>query len=118
MMWYQEYWKHINNADYEAAVISAESGLHLFPDDTYAYLNYYSVLADYALTSDGLKFKKLHAEAIAGMKKYLKRISGRCISEISKKIFKNEFYYQTKQFKKQYYLGHNRYKRNGDKWEL
>lgn len=116
--WYNECWDHIGKANYQKATACAKKGLKLFPDDTIAGFNYYSIMADYALSSKTKKFQDMHKEAVAGMKKLLKRTSGRGISKNYKKIMKNEYYYQTKQFKKQYELGKVFYQRTGEKHHL
>lgn len=116
--WYYECWDHIDKANYKEATACAKKGLKLFPDDTIAAFNYYSIMADYALSNKSKKFQDMHKVAVAGMKKLFKKTSGRGISQNYKKIMKNEYFYQTKQFKKQYALGMTFYKRTGQKHHL
>ena len=116
--WYNECWQFINKAEYRNATNHAKLGLKLFPDDTIASFNYYSIMADYALSKQTKKFKDMHKEAVLGMKKLFKKTSGRGISKIFKMIMKNEYYYQTKQFKKQFYLGIHTYQRSSDKYDM
>lgn len=116
--WYYECWDFIEKAEYKNATKHAKLGLKMFPDDTIAAFNYYSIMADYALSSQSKAFKKMHKEAVLGMKKLLGKTSGRGISRNYKKVMKNEYYYQTKQYKKQYYLGVNFYKRSGNKHDM
>ena len=116
--WNEDCWKFIKKAEYLKATRHAKLGLKHFPDDTIASFNYYSVMADYALSKKTKAFKEMHKEAVLGMKKLFKKTSGRGISKIFKMIMKNEYYYQTKQFKKQFYLGVHSYKRSGDKYDM
>jgi hypothetical protein len=116
--WWYECWAHIKAADYHKATTHAKLGFKLFPDDTIAEFTYYSIMADYALSSDTPKFIKMHKAATDGMKKLFKKTSGRGISKDFKITMKNEYYYQTKQYKKQYYLGANGYKRSKNYHEL
>ena len=116
--WYFECWDFIKKAEYKNATKHAKLGLLLFPDDTIAAFNYYSIMADYALSKDTKEFKKMHREATLGMKSLFKKISGRGISRDFKNLMKNEYYYQTKQYKKQFYLGKNLYKRHDDKRDM
>ena len=112
--WYHECWAFIKKANYKKATAHAKLGFKLFPDDTIAQFTYYSIMADYALSEDSLKFNKMHKEATQGMKKLFKKTSGRGISIAFKKVMKNEYYFQTKQYKKQYYLGITGYQRSKD----
>lgn len=116
--WYHECWDFIKKAEYKNATKHAKLGLKMFPDDTIAAFNYYSIMADYALSKETKEFKQMHKEATLGMKKLFKRTSGRGISRNFKNLMKNEYYYQTKQYKKQFYLGVNLYKRHGDKHDM
>lgn len=116
--WYYECYDFIALADYKNATAHAKKGLKLYPDDTVASFTYYSIMADYALSSKTKKFQEMHKDAIAGMKKLLKKTSGRGISTNFKNVMKNEYFYQTKQFKKQYELGIKNYKLTGDKHNL
>ena len=116
--WYNECYDYIKLAEYKKACAHAKKGLKLFPDDTVAAFTYYSFMADYALSSKSIKFQKMHKGAVAGMKALLGKTGGRGISLRYKKNMKNEYYYQTKQYKKQYVLGMSFYKRHGDKSSL
>lgn len=118
MDWYDRVWDYIEQAEYKKATEHAKRGLKFFPDDTVASFQYFSVMADYALSKETKKFKQMHKTAVLGMKKLLKKTSGRGISFNYKKIMKNEFYYQTKQYQKQFYLGVNSYKRKGNKHDM
>ncbi len=116
--WYYECYDFIELAEYKKATAHAKKGLKLFPDDTVASFTYYSIMADYALSSKTKKFKDMHKDAVSGMKKLLGRTGGRGISLGFKKNMKNEYYYQTKQYKKQYELGISFFKRHGEKGSL
>lgn len=118
MQWYDECWDHVEKAEYQKATSCAKKGLKLFPGDTIAAFTYYSIMADYALSSKSKKFQAMHKVAVKGMKELLKRTGGRGISKNFKKVMKNEYFYQTKQFKKQYELGISYYKRTGEKFHL
>lgn len=83
--WYHECWDFIKKADYKNATMHAKLGPSMFPDDTIAAFNYYSIMADYALSNDSKKFKEMHKEATFGMKKLFKKTSGRGISRVFKK---------------------------------
>ena len=67
--WYYECWDFIKKADYKKATKHAKLGLSMFPDDTVAAFNYYSIMADYALSKETKEFKNMHKEATLGMKK-------------------------------------------------
>lgn len=116
--WYYVCYDYIEAADYKNATEFSRTGLSLFPDDTVAAYTHYSIMADYALSSTTPKFKKMHQEAIKQMKRLLGRTSGRGISKFFKRDMKNEYYYQTKQFKKQYELGQTYFKSWNDKLTL
>jgi hypothetical protein len=116
--WYYECWDFVEKAEYQKATACAKKGLKLYPDDTVASFTYYSIMADYALSNKSKKFQAMHKVAVAGMKKLLKKTGGRGISKNFKKIMKNEYFYQTKQFKKQYALGISYYGRMGEKHNL
>ena len=116
--WYHGCYDFIEAAEYKKATAYAKKGLLLFPDDTVAAFTYYSIMADYALSSKSKEFQKMHREAVLGMKRLLKKTGGRGISLRFKKNMKNEYYYQTKQFRKQYELGMSFYKRHGQKESL
>jgi len=113
--WYKKCWFYIDQAEYKKATAHAKLGLTLFPDDTIVSFQYFSVMADYALLKETKEFRLMHKKAVLGMKKLLKKTSGRGISQWYKRVMKNEYFYQTKQYKKQFYLGANDYKRNGKK---
>jgi hypothetical protein len=116
--WYHECYDFIELAEYKKATAHAKKGLKIFPDDTVASFTYYSIMADYALSNKSKKFQTMHKVALAGMKNLLSKTSGRGISKNFKKNMKNEYYYQTKQFKKQYELGMTYYKLTGEKHHL
>jgi hypothetical protein len=116
--WYHECFDLSDKAEYQKATAHAKKGLTLFPDDTLAAFTYFSILADYALSAKTKKFQEMHKVAVAGMKRLLGRTSGRGLSHNYKKTMKNEYYYQTKQFKKQYELGINYYKRHKNKYAM
>lgn len=116
--WYYECWDYVEKADYQKATACAKKGLKLYPDDTVVTFTYYSIMADYALSNKSKKFQAMHKVAVAGMKKLLKKTSGQGISKNFKKVMKNEYFYQTKQFIKQYELGTTYYKRTGEKHHL
>jgi hypothetical protein len=113
--WTQECRSFIYRADYKEAMTLARHGLKSFPNDTIASYTYYSILADYALSNNSKKFKDMHKDAVAEMKKLLTKTSGQGMSRLSKFSLKNEFYFQTKQFKMQYHLGKRYYDRHGEK---
>lgn len=101
--WMKECWSFVEKAEYKKATVHAQKALKKFPKDKVVKFNYYSILADYALSNDSKKFKKLHAKAVKGMERALKNpgdISPKHLYQL-----KNEFFFQTKQYKKQYYLG-------------
>jgi len=116
--WYHACYDLIEKAEYRKATAHAKLGFKFFPDDTVAAFTYYSILADYALSQKTKKFQLMRKTAVAGMRKLLGRTSGRGISHRFKKSMKNEYYYQTKQFKKQYELGISFYKRHKNKYDL
>jgi len=116
--WYNECYDLIEKAEYKKATEHAKKGVKLFPDDTVTAFTYYSIIAAYTLSSQVEKFSDMHKEAVSGMKKLLTMTGGRGISLRFKKNMKNEYYYQTRQFKKQYALGMNFYKRHGEKSSL
>lgn len=116
--WYRECWVFVEKAEYKNATKHAKLGITLFPDDTIAAFNYYSIMADYALSKKTKPFKKMHQMAVIGMKKLFKKTSGRGISRNFKRIMKNEYYFQTKQFKKQFYLGLHSYQRSKNKYHM
>jgi hypothetical protein len=118
LKWYHECHSFIELAEYQKATAQAKLGFKLFPDDTIAAFTYFSILADYALSKKSKKFKLMHKTAVKGMKKLLGKTSGRGISQNYKKTMKNEYYYQTKQFKKQYELGINFTKRHKNKFAM
>jgi hypothetical protein len=80
-------------------------GLKSFPNDRIATYTYYSILADYIVSNNSKKFKDMHKEAVAEMKKLLTKTSGQGMSRLVNFSLKNEFYFQTKQFKIQHLLG-------------
>lgn len=101
--WVDDCWKFIAKADYRKATELAAKGLKLFPGDPLVKYRYYATLADYALSNDSAKFKRMHLKAIKGMNSVLKNPKG--LDQVDLYILKNEFFFQTKQFKKQYSLG-------------
>lgn len=110
--WASECWYFVTKAEYKKASNYAKKGLKQFPNDVVAQFNYYSILADYALTNDSKKFKQMHKDAIQGMQAALNRKRGVSPHHLYK--MKNELYFQTKQFKKQYMLGLSTYKKTGE----
>lgn len=113
--WIQECRSYIYSADYKKAHAFAKQGLKAFPNDTLASYNYYAILADYAVSKKTEKYKKMHNDAIVEMKKLLTKTSGQGMSRLAKFSLKNEFYFQTKQYKLQYYLGKTYFDRHGEK---
>lgn len=113
--WEKECWDFIHKADYKSATTHAKLGLKLFPNDTIAKFNYYSILADYASAKNTKELIKSHNEAILGMKKLFGKMSDQGITLYKKFSLQNEYYFQTRQFKKQYYLGKRYYDKHGEK---
>lgn len=113
--WHRECWEHIKKANYKNATDHAFKGLTLFPNDLFVEFSYYSILADYAL-SDPQKLARIHKKAVNGMRNCLRKTRGAKAEAVIN--FKNEYYYQTKQFLKQYHLGINSYKKFKDKYDF
>lgn len=107
--WEHECWRFIGKAEYKKATKHAERGLEHFPNDNVVKFRYFATLADYALSKDTKEFRRMHTRAVKGMDSILKRPKG--MDSANLYTLKNEFYFQTKQYKKQYQLGINAAKR-------
>lgn len=114
-IWEEECSDLIRKAEYKSAMELAKCGVKLFPNDTIAKYNYYSILADYAGERDTKELKKLHKQAVLGMKGLFKKMSGQGIDSKTRHALKNEYYFQTKQYKKQYNLGIYYFEKYGEK---
>lgn len=101
--WFKECWSYITKADYKKARDHAKKGLKKFPNDTEATFYYYSILADYSLSKKTKQFKRMHAQAVKGMEDALRRPTD--VTPKTLYRMKNEFFFQTQQYKKQYNLG-------------
>lgn len=99
-----EYFSWVRKADYKKAFAVIKKYKKLYPTD-FAVCRYYAaMLGDYAQTCRNLKQRRLHGQSIRLMRDLLRRT--RC--EPNRRIvttLRNEYYYQTGQFKKQYELG-------------
>jgi hypothetical protein len=96
-------WKFINKADYKKAVGVLAGVYKKYPADFKVANFYASTLADYAELLSGEKKKKLKKEGISILSNLLKRTRG--ISKGWIYRTRNEYYYQTKNYYKQYMLG-------------
>lgn len=114
--WWMACSKHVAAADYRKAVDGAKQGIKLFPNDVVVEFRYYAILCDFYLTDTKSKHKVDLKKIIVKMSKCLKRMRG--LSPWAKNYMKNEYYYQSRQFKKQYELGINDYKKTKDKYDL
>lgn len=114
--WYHLCWQEIRNANYKLATENAALGLKTFPKDLFVEFNYYSILADYALSANSKTFKSMHARAVKGMRNCLRKTRGAKPAYVV--VMKNEYYYQTKQFRKQFNLGITAYEKFKDKLDM
>ena len=95
---------HVHRADYGAALKAAAGWRRRYPGDLGIAAHYASVLGDYADACPMPKRRRLHAESVRLMRDLLRRTTCRPWPRIVS-ILKNEFYWQTKQRRKQYELG-------------
>lgn len=100
----------VMKADYEKAFKFTEEALGMFPGVPFAVLDHFTVMADYGLTVGGAKGRRLHKKGTEGLLSLMRKL--RSFKEEERIIVKNEVYYQTKQFKKQYELGIVEYKKS------
>lgn len=108
--------KIVASANYKKAVEHGQTGLKLFPNDIVVEFRLYAIQADFYLTDTKSNHTSARKKTIAKMGKCLKRMKG--LPVWSKNYMKNEYYFQTRQFKKQYALGIEQYKNTKDKYEL
>jgi len=114
--WWMAGFKFVSDANYKKAVDHCKKGLKLFPNDVVVEFKYYSVLCDYYLTNTKSKHTVERKKTIAKMKTFLNKLKGQPVW--AKNYIKNEYYFQSQSFKKQYELGVNEYKKTKDKYEL
>ena len=110
-----EYKKHreqviraVKKADYAKAYKLAKHAYKTFPDVPFSEVDFYTVAADYAAICGGVKGKKLHTESVMGLRSVMRKLMR--FEPYQRNILRNEYYFQTRQFKKQYELGIEEYK--------
>jgi hypothetical protein len=113
--WWISVGKHVQAANYKTAVKKAREGVALFPGDVVVEFRLYAVLCDCYLTNKSTN-KVALKKAISKMKPLLKKMRGLPVWSVN--YMKNEYYYQSRQFKKQYELGINEYRKTKDKYEM
>jgi hypothetical protein len=102
---------HIKKADYQKALKLCQYHLKKYGSHRFLLHSYAAVLGDYAeFTSQEKKLKK---ESCQIYRPLLKRLSG--LSEDYKHNIRNEYYYHSYQFKKQFLLGWKNKKVKDDK---
>lgn len=115
-----EWWITVNqlvqNADYKKAVKQCKLGIRLFPNDVLVEFRYCAILSDFYLTNTKSKNKANLKRTIVKMSKCIRRTKG--LPAWAKNYMKNEYYFQSRQFKEQYELGINDYKKSKDKFDL
>lgn len=94
----------VHRADYRGAVRAAERLRRLHPGDLGLAAHHASLLGDYAEQFPPRKRRMLQSKSIRTMRDLLRRTACRP-DPIIIGILKNEFYWQTKQRRKQYALG-------------
>lgn len=99
----------IRVANYKRGYILAGKALKLFPEQPLAELDYYTIMADYGAVMGGSEGRRLHKRGTKGLCRMIKKI--RSFDEEDRSFVKNEVYFQTRQFKKQYELGISEYKK-------
>lgn len=110
-----EYKKHreqvtraVKKADYAKAYKIAKHAYKTFPDVPFSEVDLYTVAADYAAICGGVKGKRLHRESVIGLRSVMRKLMR--FDQTQRNILRNEYYFQTRQFKKQYELGIEEYK--------
>lgn len=95
---------HVHRADYGAALKAADRWRRRHPGDFSVAAHYASVLGDYAEEFPAAERKRLQAESVRQMRSLLLRTACRPHPRVVG-MLKNEYYWQTKQRRKQYQLG-------------
>ena len=107
--------KIVSQANYKKALEHGKTGVKLYPNDVVVEFRSYVIQADFYLTGKSKNNSQLK-KTVSKMAICLKRMKG--LPVWAKNYMKNEYYFQTKQFKKQYELGINEYEKTNDKFEL
>lgn len=95
---------HVHRADYGAALKAADKWRRRHPGDFSVAAHYASVLGDYAEQFPAGKRKRLQAKSVRIMRSLLLRTACRPHPRVVG-MLKNEYFWQTKQRRKQYQLG-------------
>src|SRR5690606_26878672 len=98
------------NAKYEEALNLSKKAQILFPDVPLVTLDYFTIMADCGSIIGGAKGRRLHENGTKGLQSLLNKI--RSFGPEERVYVKNEVYFQTKQFKKQYELGIKEFKKS------
>ena len=106
---HQKIFAQIKKANYEKAFELATLSHKSLSPYFYADLDYYSVMADYGSILGGAKGRRLHRRGVVGLKSLMYRLRG--VDPNIRNIARNEYYFQTKQYKAQYELGINEFNR-------
>jgi len=100
---YKKIWKAVEDADYGRAMELLEPIYKKYPRDFKVAKTYAMALGDYAETLDGARGKALKARSRVMLRGLLRKLGNiRWEGNISAR---NEYYYHTGQFRKQYLLG-------------
>lgn len=95
---------HVHRADYGAALKAAAQWRRRHPGDFSVAAHYASVLGDYAEQFSSAKRRRLQARSVRLMRGLLLRTACRPHPRVVG-MLKNEYYWQTKQRRRQYELG-------------
>ncbi|TBR17985.1 hypothetical protein EPO15_15710 [bacterium] len=95
---------HVHRADYRGALAASARWRRRYPGDFSVAAHYASVLGDYAEQCPPGRRRRLQAESVRLMRDLLRRTAC-CRQPRLVGMLRNEYYWQTKQRRKQYQLG-------------